>query len=157
MELDIRELMKLPLFQGIFEPHMEELVGCIYSRGEEFAAGAEIISPEKYGEAVAVVMEGTVRVSRTDTGETLAELGPNEMFGRGFFQGDILPNTDEEADPAPVDWKIAVTAGSDCTVLFVSHENLITPCWFSCFYHARAISNAQMMAKKSAEKYGKLL
>jgi len=41
MELDIRELMKLPLFQGIFEPHMEELVGCIYSRGEEFAAGAD--------------------------------------------------------------------------------------------------------------------
>ncbi|MBQ9980887.1 MAG: cyclic nucleotide-binding domain-containing protein [Oscillospiraceae bacterium] len=157
MELDLKELMKLPLFQGIFEPHMEELTGCIYTRVEQFPAGAEILPPEKYGEAVAVVMKGAVRVTRTDTGAAMAELSENQMFGRGFFQGDILPNTDEEADPAPVDWKIAVTAAEDCRILFVSHENLITPCWFSCFYHARAISNAQSEAKKINEKYGKLI
>lgn len=71
-----------PLFARVERAELSELMAQLHSR--RFAAGTTIISAEQVGEAVYVLMEGTVKiyVSREDGSEVvLALLGPGDVVG----------------------------------------------------------------------------
>ena len=135
-ELDIRALLALPVFQGVFEQNMEELLGCLYTQRRQYAKGEVILNSGDYQKKIGLVLEGRVDVVSRAGGEerTIARLEAPEMFGCGFFQRELLHRIDGLGAPqdklADPDWVQEAVAAEECTVLLFEHEHVITPCWF---------------------------
>lgn len=160
MTYDTEDLLGLPVFNGVFEQNLEEMLGCIHAKTEDYQSGTIILNQELYENKIGLVLSGSLDISAiTEDGHLLAiaRLTPYEMFGRGFFQRELLHRTDgsggQTEDLAQADWHLSATAVEDCTVLLFDYNQAVSPCWFSCFYHSRFIDNAIRIAADQNKRY----
>jgi len=75
-------LKEVPMFRGLPEEGLDRLVGL--SRKEEYRSGEVIFREGDVGEALYIVLEGTVRISKFVPGageEAMAFLEKSEYFG----------------------------------------------------------------------------
>lgn len=80
--MDVTLLKKVPLFQGLTNSQLQKIATLAVARS--FEGSARIFNEGEVGDAMYVVVEGRVRISKTVAGigeEALAILEPGQYFG----------------------------------------------------------------------------
>lgn len=104
------KLARVPLFDGLSREALA-LIAAVASE-ETLARGKRLFSYGEVGDALYVIVEGKVRISREVAGmgeEALAVLGPGEVFG----EMALLDETPRSAD---------ATAHETCRMLVITKE-----------------------------------
>jgi CRP/FNR family transcriptional regulator, cyclic AMP receptor protein len=96
MHPDTERLKQVPLFAGLSDEELSELASWLDD--DEFGSGPPIVHEKGIDYEFFIVDEGKVRVEQD--GQTLATLGPGEVFGEmAFFadgrrMADVVAETD---------------------------------------------------------------
>ena len=87
--MNMRRLAELPLFQGLDNPKVLDAVAAaaVETSVEE---GRVIVREGDYSEDLTIIDEGTARVEHA--GETVADLGPGDVFGEAGLLGKEMRN-----------------------------------------------------------------
>jgi len=107
-------LSRMPLFRGVPMRKLERLAPLLQERS--FPAGASVLTAEQPGEAVYILLEGSVKVYVTHTDGTeviLAILGPGEIVGE-MSLADSLGRS------------ASVTTLEDCTFLWMDRKTFLS-------------------------------
>jgi CRP-like cAMP-binding protein len=75
--VDVSQLKRVPLFAEVPDESLSKIAP--FTKIDEFAEGKEIIKEGGYSNDFFVIEDGTAKVERA--GETIAELGPGDIFG----------------------------------------------------------------------------
>ena len=111
---DPAALCRMPLFRGVSGRELERLSALLQERS--FPAGASILTAEQPGEAVYILLEGSVKVylTHTDGSEViLAILGTGEIVGE-MSLADSLGRS------------ASVTTLEDCTFLWMDRRTFLS-------------------------------
>lgn len=134
-------LMKSPLFKGIVEADIHNMIGCLNPRVNVYKKGDTIAMMGEEFIGIGIVIEGEVIVAKDNvagnrTIMTLLKTG--DMFGEmiSFSQQKV--------------WIVNVTAQSNSKVLFISPEKLIDRCEKLCAGHSQLIQNLLLIMSKKA-------
>lgn len=133
-------LQRSPLFSGIDETELLSLLECLGGTPRACPKGAAIFSEGDRPTHLGVVLEGEVRITRTDyygNRSIVAAVGVPHVFGETFACAEV--------EALPVD----VTAATDCTVLLIGVDRVLNPCCGGCSFHNRLIYN---LMKQTAAK-----
>lgn len=125
-------LKKCPLFQGLDEAGISNLLPCFKPTLREFQKGDLICLAGDAQETIGIVLAGEVQVQNEDfAGNRLiiGVFGPGELFGEvsAYAGRGVWPNT--------------VVAGSAGKVLFIPFDMLSQPCCRVCDFHQSMIRN----------------
>ena len=138
--LPITEELQSPLFDGIAKDDLRGVLECTgyhmgtYRKGEIIAKEGEQIRH------IGIILAGSVDMNKEDLwGEKtmLVRMGKGELFGETFACG-----TEHLAAATFV-------AYTDCRILFVPFERIMSTCSNSCAFHQRLITN---MVRTIAQK-----
>lgn len=141
MKKQIEILKDTPLFFGVQEHEIEEMLGCLSSSEKTYNKGSYILTAQDPPVNVGIVLEGSVHVIKEDfwgNRAILARIGAGGMFGEAFAcaQADHLP--------------VSVVAREDTDVLFIDYKRIITTCSSACHFHSRLIENMlHILAEKN--------
>jgi CRP-like cAMP-binding protein len=95
-----------------------------------------------------MLLEGEIHIQTEDywgNQTIISEINPGNIFAESYA---LMPQT-----PIAVN-AVAIT---DCTVLFMSAQNTLSPCCNVCTFHAQLIQNfAKALARKNLHLTGKL-
>lgn len=135
--------MKKRYFTDNISPEsIEKMILCFEPQFKSYRAGETILAYSDQLEKVGIMLSGQARLYYIDeNGDSslLETYGDDDLFGEVFS----LPLEDYE---------YIVTADTDCSVVFISYQHIITPCEKSCQHHSQLISNLFLMtAQKSQE------
>lgn len=125
-------LGKVPLFGGISELEISEMLDCLGSRLVHYDRDNIIFLAGDRVSSVGIITDGSVRVVREDifgNRAILAKLFAGELFGETFACAKV--------DRLPV----SVIAASDCEVLLIDYRRIVMRCHSSCVFHGRLIEN----------------
>lgn len=154
-ELNLEELIGLPVFDGIPQHNLAELLRCVYARRLEFSKGDRILTPEDYQQQICLVLSGQADILAR--GRPAIRLGRPEMFGRGFFQHELPHDPGGGGQPLEArlgrDVPLTAVAACGCTVLRFVYSHAIVTCWSSCFYHMRFADNVLRIAAAQNQTY----
>ena len=134
---------KVRLLDHISRESLNRMIPCFHPLTRSYARGALILTYEGgRPDKVAVLSEGTARL------EILNEEGEIfllESYEKGAVFGQLFS--------LPLDnFVYLVRATTDCTVIYLDYDHIITPCAELCAHHSQLISNLFMMtAQKSQE------
>lgn len=135
------DLSKIDLFEGLDKAQIEAMLPCLGVREVSFGEGTEIIELGARLSEVGALTEGKAAVFQVNSrGEkTLTKtLKPGDLFGETFICAGIP------------DSPVSVVAETECTVLFIHFNHLLTGCANACTFHSRAIQNLiKMLAKRT--------
>lgn len=139
---EIFEIIKAnPLFDGIGVSDFEAMLLCMEWRVRDYAGGAVIQLTGNPVETVGIVLRGSVRVTREDSGgkqNLMAELREGELFLEVFACAGISHSP------------VSVLAAEPCTILHINYRKIITVCPSACGFHNRLIENMlALMAGKN--------
>ena len=133
-------LQKSPLFSDIGETELLSLLDCLGGTLRIYPKGAAVFSEGDRPTHLGVVLEGEIRITRTDyygNRSIVATVKASHVFGETFACAEV--------ESLPVD----VTAATDCTVLLIEVNRVLTPCCGGCGFHNRLIYN---LMKQTAAK-----
>ena len=134
-------LQKITLFHGLTEQEIEHFINCSKAKKVSLKKGEELYSQEEKINKVAIVIQGELLVYRIDywgRRDILSVVEKNNIFGAGYA---FSPN-----NKIPV----SVSAGSDCQVILIDSNNLVTPCPKACSIHQIIILNLiKILAKRN--------
>lgn len=99
-----------PLFRGMEEALLEELLACPGCTIHQFPAGVPIYQPDRFLRCLGVVLSGQVRVTKPSL--TVSVLGAGSLFGAAALYND---------EP---DYATTLTPLTPCTVLLMTQELL---------------------------------
>lgn len=125
-------LLCSPLFRGIQQEELASVLSCLSAIHRAYRKGDYIF---QYGDkisTVGILSEGSVHIIRDDFwGNRLimGEASAGDMFGEAYA---CIPDR-----PLQVD----VTAASDCTVIFLEVQKILTVCSSTCVFHSRLLAN----------------
>lgn len=129
------------LFQGIGRQDLSSMLRCLDVRGAEYPKDSAIFLAGDSAQRMGMVLGGSVQVVRDDifgNRSILAKLLPGELFGEAFAcaENEVLP--------------VSVLAVTDCRVLLMDYQKIITTCPSSCAFHSRLIENMmRILAQKN--------
>jgi CRP-like cAMP-binding protein len=134
-------LKKLPLFSGIAESELENLLKCLNSKQDKYLRNDIVVMAGSRITSVGIVLGGTLQIVREDihgNRNIVAELKQGEMFGETFACAGIAESP------------VSVIASSDCEVLFIGFGKIITSCSSACIFHTKLIENMlRILANKN--------
>jgi CRP/FNR family cyclic AMP-dependent transcriptional regulator len=84
--MDTTQLKRIPLFAEAPDEELKQVAA--FAQSKEVAEGTEVISEGGFSRELLAIEEGTAEVSRG--GETVAELGPGDVFGEAGMLDDDL-------------------------------------------------------------------
>ena len=134
MKKILEQLHCVPLFRGIMESELVELLYCLQAQRKEYQRDEIILSAGQKVDRVGIVLEGWVQIIREDLSGNrtiIAELGSGELFAETFAFAT------GEAKRLPV----MVLSVSSSTVLWIQYRRMVTACASACHYHVRLIEN----------------
>ena len=85
-------LEKCPLFDGISAAEYPKLLDCLHATVKQYRKNEVIFSEGEKARYIGVVLNGSVRISRTDylgNRSILATAEPTELFGESFACAEI--------------------------------------------------------------------
>ncbi|MGN0658005.1 MAG: Crp/Fnr family transcriptional regulator [Emergencia sp.] len=135
--------MKKRIFtEGISAESLDQMIICFDPLFRSFSAGETILAYSDSPEHIGILLEGDATLHYIDEQGDSSML---EVYGSGDIFGEIFS--------LPLDnYEYIVSAQTDCRVIFISYDHLITPCEKACAHHSRLISNLFLMtAQKSQE------
>ena len=136
-------LRACPLFSCVEEGELEAMLHCLGA--QERAADREqtIFREGEPADFVGVVLQGAVRVIRTDfygNQTIVGQVEPGGLFGEAFSCAGVnyLP--------------VTVTAVESAHVLLLDLRRVLTVCSKACVFHSRIVSNlVQVLAQKNLQ------
>lgn len=148
MEYSIEELRNCPLFSGISEEELPDMLDCLGAAVVPFRKGDLIVgagAPAKY---LGVILSGAAQMTQTDffgNKSIIANFGPSELFVESFACAGI--------DSIPLD----VAATEDSRILVVDCLRLLHTCENTCPFHRQVIYNLmRIMAGKNIAFHEKI-
>lgn len=122
----------VPLFRGVNQEELLELLYCLTATSRSFSKGEAIFRAGDTAIHVGIVLSGMVQVVKEDflgNRTILTKLDVGGLFGESFACAKI--------DKLPV----SVFAVAASKILFVDYRRIITTCSASCVFHHRLVEN----------------
>lgn len=123
---------KVYLFKGIEKEELEALLRCLSGEKKKFNKNENIYMMGEKIEKIGIVLSGGVQVLKEDydgNRNIIGNLGPAELFGESFAF------TNSKAS------QVTVQAREKSEILFISPENIVSPCRKACSFHNQLIYN----------------
>ena len=126
------QLSETPLFRGMSEDDVEQLLTCLGAVRRSYKKGETILAEGQPAESVGVVLSGRVLIACADVwggNSVLGHAGPGEVFAEAYacVPGEPL--------------LISVQAAEDTAVLFLRVGRVLTTCSSACAFHAALVRN----------------
>lgn len=124
-------LSRTPLFAGIGEEELEELLGCFRAAPRAYAKGELILLAGYDNRDIGIVLSGRVEAFKTTPGGdpvSMAIQGPGGIFG------DVLSGSHVKSP-------VTVRAVQDTRVLFLPYDRVIAPCGQGHRAHSQLLRN----------------
>lgn len=124
-------LRKCPLFDGIADNDMTEMMGCLEMRKETYKKERIIFAEGDMAKYLGIVLSGMVQIIRIDydgNRSIAATIEPPQIFGESFACAGVV---------LPVD----VVAGSDTEILLMDAHRIAASCGTACRFHQQLIFN----------------
>ncbi len=134
-------LMATGLFEGIGEAEIDSLLSCLLPTRQSYARGALIKLEGEPADFIGVVLDGTIRVVKSDYSggrSVMGAFGPGHLFAEAFACAGIprLP--------------VSIEAAGDCRVWMVNFQRVMNPCGKACPAHNRLPQNLlRIVARKN--------
>lgn len=143
MEKYIPILKNSPLFAGIDQVELGEMLQCLQARTAHYSKGDYILHTGDPVESLGVLLAGKVLVIHEDfwgSRNLMASLSPGQCFAETFA---CIPQT-------PLN--VSVVAESPSTILFLNVQRILAVCPETCAHHTRMVRNllAEMAQKNIA-------
>lgn len=133
-------LQKSPLFATIEEAELLTLLDCLGGVVRAYPRSAIIFREGDRPTYLGVVLSGEVCITRTDyygNRSIVSKVTAPQVFGETFACAEV--------ESLPVD----VVASTDCAILMIAVERVLSPCCQGCGFHNRLIYN---LMKQTAAK-----
>ena len=117
--MNMRRLAELPLFEGLENRKVLDAVAAAATESS-VEEGRVIVREGDYSEDLTIIDEGTARVEHN--GETVAELGPGDVFGEAGLLGKELRNATVTATS---DMRLIRLSSFDVNRLRSQHPELV--------------------------------
>ena len=142
IERNVLEALSVsPLFRDIMHEDINAMLHCLNPRLQRYKKGATIANFGDVFFGIGIVVEGEIVIAKESIAGNrtiMTVLKKGEMFG------EMVSFSDKKV------WPATVTAQSDCEVIFVSPEKVISQCDKMCHYHQKLIDNIlRIMSKKA--------
>lgn len=132
-------MLPIDLFEKLEENQILELLKCIGIKTKVHRKNSYIVKAGSKIDFLGVILSGEAKISKTDSlnKETIIEkIKINDIFGHNIVCcGETK---------SPVD----IIATTECDVLFLPFEKVVTPCEKLCPYHLQLIKNVMKMISK---------
>ena len=132
-------MLPIDLFEKLEENQILELLKCIGIKTKIHRKNSYILKAGSKIDFLGVILSGEAKISKTDSlnRETIIEkIKINDIFGHNIVCcGETK---------SPVD----IIATTECDVLFLPFEKVVTPCEKLCPYHLQLIKNVMKMISK---------
>lgn len=141
MEKKLFILKKCPLFLGISENNIGELLNCLNAKEIKKKKGDVIFAAGSCPEYIGIVLEGSVHIIQEDYWGNriiLTAVQAGGLFGEAFScaEADVLP--------------VSVLTQNDCKALLIDCKRILTVCSSSCVFHSGLIRNLmKILANKN--------
>ena len=132
MEKSLLVLHTSPLFEGICDQELEQLLPCLHARRRSCPRGAVLLREGERSGELGVVLTGLLTLEKTDRGGNLnliAQAGPGELFG------------DPAACAAGGGSGVSVRCAQAAQVLLVELDQVTKRCSRACAFHSRLVQN----------------
>lgn len=132
-------MLQIDLFEHIENNQVLELLKCFGIKTKTYKQNSYVLKIGSKINYLGVILSGTALVTKTDAlGKTvlLETLKTNDIFGHNIVCFGL--------NKSPVD----IIAESECEILFLPFEKVVTPCSKLCTYHLRLIKNVMKMISK---------
>ena len=124
-------LSRTPLFAGIAEDELEELLECFRPALRSYARGELILLAGYENRDIGIVLSGQAEAFKTTPGGdqvAMAVQNPGDVFG------DVLSGSHVKSP-------VTVRAARDCQVLFLPYDRIIAPCGRGHHAHSQLLRN----------------
>lgn len=136
------------LFNGVHSEDIPKLLQCLSATTRSYSKGEFVYRIGDKISSLAMLLEGELHIQTEDywgNQTILSEINPGNIFGESY------------ALKAETPIAINAVAVSDCTILFMSAINILSPCCNVCTFHSQLIQNfAKALAGKNLQLTGKL-
>ena len=137
----INNLKKSKIFQNISDNDIKKLLPCLKATIKKFKKNQIIFHQGDLIEKVGIILYGELKIEKVDfwgNSSILKNLSNHEMFGEIYvFEKQPL--------------EVSIIANSDCEILFINFNKIISPCEIACTFHTQLIINLlQIFAHKTA-------
>lgn len=125
-------IKKNPLFTGIDENDLENMLSCLSVNVKNFSKNEIIYMAGDKINKIGIVVDGSVHIVKEDilgNRNIIAQINIGQIFGEAFACAGI--------DKLP----ISVIASINCTVMFIDYKKVIYTCNNSCIFHHRLLEN----------------
>lgn len=125
-------LKKTYLFAGIMEEDISTVLHCLSARISSYKKDDFILHTGDFVQQVGMVLSGSVLVIKEDfwgNRSILSEISPGSVFAETYACITNIP------------LEVSVIASSDCEVLFLDFQKLLTTCSAACQFHTQLIHN----------------
>ncbi len=132
-------MLDIDLFEHIENSEVLELLQCIGIKTKTFKKNSYILKTNAKIDFLGVIVDGKAVIKKFNYNGNPIEidkLNTNDIFGHNIVCCGI--------NKSPVD----IIAQSDCEVLFLPFEKVVTPCEKLCKYHIQLIKNIMKMISK---------
>jgi len=129
-----------PLFAGIADAELENLLTCMSAKLKKYKKDDTIILADDIFSNIGFVLSGKIQICKEDeqgNRTILAVMNMGELFGEVFVCAGVTKSP------------VTIFAVWDCEILFLDYKKLVTMCQHACGYHVRLIEN---MLKIIAQK-----
>ena len=141
MKNDLRILRISPLFKGVKEQDMEEMISCLNGQLKTYRKNERILTEAETLKRVGVILDGCVQVESEDVfgNRNIQEkLEPGDLFGAAYAFSGIT------------DSPVSVTSISDSKVLFIEAGRILSVCPSACPFHQKMLENmVYILARKN--------
>lgn len=148
MQLDYHRLASLPLFAGIDEKALPDMLRCLGYFQKTYQKGEIVLLESNEVRNIGIVLVGTVHMIKDDAEgyhTFLIDIKPTEIFGESFSCGSCL------------NAHVSFVAATPCTILFLPFYKVIHSCKMTCSFHHRLIENmVQLIGDKNVRLMQKI-
>ena len=142
------QLSKILLFEGLSEEEIQNFLACIKAKTLSLKKGEEVFKSGEKIDKVALVIKGTLAVSRVDwwgRRDILSSVTQNNLFGGGYAFSDTLEHS------------LDIHASQDSKVILIDAQKLISPCSKACTCHSKVMVNLiKILAKRNVNLIEKI-
>lgn len=132
-------MLDIDLFENIENEKILELLKCTGIKTKTYKKGAYILKTGSKIDFLGVILDGNTQITKNnypDKENIIESLKVNDIFGHNIVCLGI--------NKSPVN----IIAKTNCEILFLPFEKVITPCGRLCNYHLQLIKNIMKMISK---------
>ncbi len=125
-------LKKSSLFSGVSQEEIQGMLKCLSARTKHYKKEEFIIRSGDYIRSIGMVLSGTALIIQED------------FWGRRTIISEVTPGfifAETYACLASIPIEMSVVADSECDVVFLDYNKIMTVCTSACTYHTKLVQN----------------